>query len=173
MNIEDDQEELNHQPEQLSKELMDTNGTQEHSLNGADSLRRVTEDHQKGACQPKQHSRELLDIKETKERSKVSAIYSLLQEKERKQGTYRFGPSVALQQVRDFLPAFRESNLRLEKDIESQPDNKGKFNIEEISGAEGSIIEMVCQLICFLLISQFFIQWGKKSWQVFPNSCET
>ena len=39
-------------------------------LNGADSLRRVTEDHQKGACQPKQHSRELLDIKETKERSK-------------------------------------------------------------------------------------------------------
>jgi len=70
MNIEDDQEELNHQPEQLSKELMDTNGTQEHSLNGADSLRRVTEDHQKGACQPKQHSRELLDIKETKERSK-------------------------------------------------------------------------------------------------------
>ena len=31
MNIEDDQEELNHQPEQLSKELMDTNGTQEHS----------------------------------------------------------------------------------------------------------------------------------------------
>jgi len=52
-------------------------------------------------------------------------------------------PLVALSRVKGFLPLLKKANEDLEKQIAENPNNKEKFDIENIEDASKPIIKMV------------------------------
>jgi hypothetical protein len=47
-------------------------------------------------------------------------------------------------QVKEFLPQIKRANVKVHEDIMNDPDKKTIYDIENIVGASGPVIEMVC-----------------------------
>lgn len=57
--------------------------------------------------------------------------------------------SLVLDQVQTFLPQMAQANEKLRKEMAAAPP--GRFNIEDIDGALGKVIQMV-MMLCFYFI---------------------
>ena len=74
---------------------------------------------------------------------KEAAVFSLLKSKDQKKGTFKIGPCSALEQVKRFLPKLQQANDELAREIEAEPEKKSAYDIENVAGASGPLIEMV------------------------------
>nr|CAH0112724.1 unnamed protein product [Daphnia galeata] len=97
---------------------------------------------QDGSLKSTRHSTALLDVEGSKVKTKENVVFCLLQEKKRSTGTFKIQPSISLQKVKEFLPQIKRANVKVHEDIMNDPDKKTIYDIENIVGASGPVIEM-------------------------------
>ncbi|XP_032784650.2 NOP protein chaperone 1 [Daphnia magna] len=88
------------------------------------------------------HSKALLDVEGIRQKTKESVVFSLLKEKKRSGGTFKIAPSPSLQKVKEFLPHLRSANVKMQEELESDPSLQTKYDIQNLDGEPGRIIEM-------------------------------
>ncbi|XP_046452654.1 NOP protein chaperone 1-like [Daphnia pulex] len=97
---------------------------------------------QDGLLKSTRHSTALLDVEGSKVKTKENLVFSLLQEKKRSNGTFKIQPSLSLQRVKEFLPQIMKANVKVQEEILSDPNKKTIYDIQNIDGASGPVIEM-------------------------------
>lgn len=51
---------------------------------------------------------------------------------------------MGLLQVKEFLPQLKSANVKIQEELTSDPSKQTKYDIENVEGENGGIIEMVC-----------------------------